>query len=47
VNERIKKLRDQSLNAKPSISSERAQLVTEFYKSNVAQRVSAPVRIQK
>ena len=44
MNERIKKLREQSLGAKPSISSERARLVTEFYKSNVAQRVSAPVQ---
>ncbi len=44
MNERIKKLREQSLKAKPSISSERARLVTEFYKSNVAQRVSAPVQ---
>ena len=44
MNERIKKLRQQSLDAKPSISPERARLVTEFYKSNVAQRVSAPVQ---
>jgi formate C-acetyltransferase len=44
MNERIKKLREKSLEAKPSISSERAQLVTEFYKSDVAQRVSAPVQ---
>jgi pyruvate formate-lyase/glycerol dehydratase family glycyl radical enzyme len=44
MNERIKKLREQSLEAKPSISSERARLVTEFYKSDVAHRVSAPVQ---
>ena len=44
MNERIKKLKEQSLQAKPSISSERARLVTEFYKSNVAQRVSASVQ---
>jgi pyruvate formate-lyase/glycerol dehydratase family glycyl radical enzyme len=44
MNERIKKLREQSLKAKPSISPERARLVTDFYKSNVAQRVSAPVQ---
>jgi formate C-acetyltransferase len=44
MNERIKKLREQSLGAKPSISSERARLVTEFYKSDVAHRVSAPVQ---
>jgi pyruvate formate-lyase/glycerol dehydratase family glycyl radical enzyme len=44
MNERIKKLREQSLRAKPAISSERARLVTEFYKSGVAQKVSAPVQ---
>lgn len=32
MNERIKKLRTQTLEAKPTISAERAELVTEFYK---------------
>ncbi len=44
MNQRIKKLRDQSQNAIPRISAERALLVTEFYKSGLAQQVSAPVR---
>ena len=44
MNERIKKLRDQSQNAIPRISAERALLVTEFYKSDRAQQVSVPVR---
>jgi len=47
MNERIKKLRDQSLNAVNRISSERALLVTEFYKSNIAQQVSTPVKRAK
>ncbi len=33
MNERVKKLRQQSLDAIPSITAERAQLLTEFYKS--------------
>ncbi|MDD8025447.1 MAG: glycyl radical protein [Acidobacteriota bacterium] len=37
---RVKKLRDQSLKAVPSISGERAGLITEFYKSPEAGRVS-------
>jgi formate C-acetyltransferase len=40
MNDRVKKLREQSLKAKPSITPERARLVTEFYKSPEAQRVS-------
>ena len=44
MNERIKKLRTQSLKATPHISVERALLVTEFYMSNTAQQVSVPVR---
>ena len=43
MNERIKKLREQTLNAKPSINLERARLITEFYKSGIADRVSIPV----
>ncbi|GAF91228.1 unnamed protein product, partial [marine sediment metagenome] len=39
-----KKLREQSLNTKPSISSERAALLTEFYKSDRAKKVSNPVK---
>ena len=44
MNERIKKLREQSLKAVATISPERADLVTEFYKSPEAQRVSYPVQ---
>jgi len=44
MNERIRKLREQSLKAKPRISPERAKLITEFYKSKEAQRVSPPVQ---
>ncbi len=43
MNERIKKLREQSLNAENRISAERALLVTEFYKSEPLQRYSYPV----
>lgn len=44
MNERIKKLRENSLNAVNRISAERALLVTGFYKSDLAQQVSVPVR---
>jgi formate C-acetyltransferase len=43
MNDRIKKLREESLQAKPYISHERAELVTEFYKSGIPDRVSIPV----
>jgi pyruvate formate-lyase/glycerol dehydratase family glycyl radical enzyme len=44
MNERIRKLREQSLKAVPSMTSERAKLITEFYKSDIASRVSIPVQ---
>jgi formate C-acetyltransferase len=44
MNTRIQQLREQSLNATPCISAERALLVTEFYKSDLAQQVSIPVK---
>ena len=44
MNERIKKLREQSINAVNKISAERALLVTEFYKSDSAREISAPVK---
>ena len=44
MNTRIQQLREQSLNATPRISAERALLVTEFYKSDLAQQVSVPVK---
>ncbi len=43
MNERIKKLRAQSRNTIPSISLERALLITEFYKTGAAHKFSAPV----
>ena len=43
MNNRIKKLREESINAIPRISSERAELLTEFYKSGVVEKVSIPV----
>ncbi len=43
MNERIKKLREQTLNAVPRLSHERAQLLTQFYKSGQAEKVSVPV----
>ena len=43
MNERIARLREQSLNAQPTISAERAQLLIEYYESGIADRVSIPV----
>ncbi|MEF8811735.1 MAG: pyruvate formate lyase family protein, partial [Bacteroidales bacterium] len=44
MNDRIQKLREQSLNAVNRITAERALLVTEFYKSDRAKEVSIPVQ---
>jgi formate C-acetyltransferase len=43
MNERIKSLREQSLSASASISLERAELLTEFYKSGEPNKNSIPV----
>ncbi|MFX0046659.1 MAG: trans-4-hydroxy-L-proline dehydratase [Candidatus Hermodarchaeota archaeon] len=43
MNERIKKLRKQSLSAIPYLSLERALLITEFYKKGATQIYSLPV----
>jgi pyruvate formate-lyase/glycerol dehydratase family glycyl radical enzyme len=43
MSERIARLRQQSLDAVPSLSSERAELLTRFYQENV-ELMSAPVR---
>jgi pyruvate formate-lyase/glycerol dehydratase family glycyl radical enzyme len=40
---RVAQLREQSLEAQPTLSTERAQLITEFYKQSTG-AVSAPVR---
>jgi len=42
VNERVRKLRQASLDAKPCISTERAEMMTEFYRHSG--EISAPVR---
>jgi pyruvate formate-lyase/glycerol dehydratase family glycyl radical enzyme len=44
MNERIRRLREQSVNTKPSISGERARLITEFFRSPEAKGLSTPVR---
>ncbi|TAJ11844.1 glycyl radical protein [Marinilabiliaceae bacterium JC017] len=44
MNDRIKKLRQQTLEAVNSLSEERALLLTEFYQSSEAREISAPVR---
>jgi trans-4-hydroxy-L-proline dehydratase len=43
MTDRIKKLREQSLNAVNRLSAERALLVTEIYKSGIDREVSVPV----
>jgi formate C-acetyltransferase len=43
LRERIRKLRRQSLESKPRLSPERAVLLTEFYSSGAADKVSVPV----
>ena len=44
LSERVKKLRAQSLNAIEKLSTERALLVTQFYKSDEARELSIPVK---
>jgi trans-4-hydroxy-L-proline dehydratase len=44
MNDRIQKLRTQTLEAKPAISAERARLITEFYKGPESRGLSAPMR---
>ncbi|MDD3906882.1 MAG: glycyl radical protein [Bacteroidales bacterium] len=44
MNARIKKLRNDSLTAINTLSPERAVLVTRFYQSELAQKVSVPVK---
>ena len=43
MNERIKRLREQSLAAEETISIERAKMLTEYYSSGEADRYSIPV----
>lgn len=44
MRERIRRLRKQSVSAKPRISPERAILITAFYESEIANEVSIPVK---
>ncbi|MGB8491145.1 MAG: trans-4-hydroxy-L-proline dehydratase, partial [Bacteroidales bacterium] len=43
LSDRVKKLREQSINAEEKISAERAVLITRFYKSEEARGLPAPV----
>jgi len=43
MSKRVEHLREQSVNTKPYISTERAELLTDFYQSGVADAVSTPV----
>ncbi len=44
MNERIRKLRQLSLDARPEVSPERAQLLTDFYKMSASATLSAPMK---
>jgi formate C-acetyltransferase len=44
MNERITKLREQSLRAVPRLDAERAILLTRFYQSDAADQVSVPMK---
>ncbi|HDL17911.1 MAG TPA: formate C-acetyltransferase/glycerol dehydratase family glycyl radical enzyme, partial [Bacteroidetes bacterium] len=44
MNDRIKRLREQSMNAVPALSPERAMLITQFYKSDAVKNNSIPVQ---
>jgi formate C-acetyltransferase len=44
MNERVKKLREQTIHTKPYITTERAVLVTEFFESDMVRELSEPVR---
>ncbi len=47
MNERVKKLREETLNAVNTLSSERGLLITEFYKSIENTNLSVPVKRAK
>ncbi|MEI8224306.1 MAG: trans-4-hydroxy-L-proline dehydratase [Bacteroidota bacterium] len=47
ISARVKQLREQSLNAVEKISAERALLMTQFYKSDEARELSAPLKRAK
>ncbi len=43
MNERITRLRDESVSTKPYIDTERAELLTGFYRDSGNHRYSTPV----
>jgi pyruvate formate-lyase/glycerol dehydratase family glycyl radical enzyme len=43
ISERVKRLRKQSIETMPYVSTERAELLTDFYKSGIADTLSPPV----
>ena len=43
MNDRVRRLREPSVKAVPSVSAERAELLTDFYLSGQADGVSTPV----
>jgi trans-4-hydroxy-L-proline dehydratase len=47
ISERVRKLREQSLNVPEKITGERAFLITQFYKSDDSRELSAPVKRAK
>jgi trans-4-hydroxy-L-proline dehydratase len=47
ISGRVKKLREQSINAVETLTAERAQLITEFYRLSESMNLSAPVRRAK
>jgi formate C-acetyltransferase len=47
MNERVRRLREQSLNAVETINAERALLITQFYKNDESRELSAPVKRAK
>jgi formate C-acetyltransferase len=44
INERVRKLRNENLKTKVTISSERAKLLTEFFKTKKMDNISIPVK---
>ena len=44
MNERVKKLRQQSVDTRPSISTERAELLTKFYQKAATEILSPPMQ---
>jgi hypothetical protein len=44
ISERVKNLREQSIEAVETITAERAVLMTEFYKSDEARELPVPIK---